>query len=159
MKEYKNSRVANFADVLVSWIFTLLIGCTFAFFTKQDMLGWIGRACFFGIIMDFTVLRKHLKRRVTINPASVVFKSYHIESGYRDAEINFSSIERLGKTFYPNLKGMAMTIRVDGLKKDILIDATMENHKELFSEICKRTKQCNPNVKISKKIIEYLSDE
>ena len=108
--------------------------------------------------MDIFVLRKHLKRRIIVNAQSITFKSYHIDRAYRDAEIDFSDIERIGKCFSFNIKGFAMYIRATGYEKDIQIDATMENHKELFSEICKKAKEHNPDVKISKKIIDYISE-
>ncbi len=158
MTEYKVRKIANVVDVLTSWIFVILIGYIFALITKQDVRGWIAKCCIFGVFMDIFVLRKHLKRRIIVNPQSITFKSYHIDRAYRDAEIDFSAIERIGKCFSFNIKGTAMCLRVSGYEKDILVDATMENHKELFSEICKKAKEHNPDVKISKKIIDYISE-
>lgn len=158
MTEHKVRKIANVVDVLISWIFVMLIGYIFAVITKQDVWGWIAKSCIFGIFMDIFVLRKHLKRRIVVNAKSITFKSYHIDRAYRDAEIDFSDIERIGKCFSFNIKGFAMYIRVTGYEKDIQIDAAMENHKELFSEICKKAKEHNPDVKISKKIIDYISE-
>ncbi len=158
MKEYKVTKIANVIDMLTSWISTLFLVYLFALLTKQDIWKYLILAGLLGIILDFTMFRKHLKRKIILKPTSIEFKSYHIDRAYRDAEIDFASVERIGKCFSFNIKGTAMYIRVSGYEKDILIDATMENHKELFSEICKRAKQCNPDVKISKKVTEYLSE-
>ncbi len=158
MKEYKVTKTANAVDVLTGWFFTLLMGYLFALLTKQDVWSCLIKFGFFGIITDFTVLRKHLKRKIILKPTSMQLSSYHIDRAYRDAEIDFASVERIGKCFSFNMKGTALNLRVSGYEKDILVDATMEDYKELFREICKRAKQCNPDVKISKKVIEYLSE-
>lgn len=158
MKEYKTAKTANVLEVILSWVLVLLLGYLFALITKQNIEKYLISCGLIGAIVDFSVFRKHLKRKVILKETSIEFRSYHINRAYRDAEIDYSSVERIGKCFSFNIKGTAMYIRVPGYEKDILIDATMENHKELFSEICKRVKECNPDVKISKKIIEYLSD-
>lgn len=158
MKEYKVTVIANVLDVLVTWAFTLLLAYLFALLTKQDVWKCLIRFGFFGIIMDFAVFRKHLKRKIVIKPTSIQFSSYHIDNDYRDAEIDFASVERIGKCFSFNIKGSALCLKVSGYEKYINVDSTMENHKELFSEICKRAKLCNPDVKISKKVTDYLSE-
>ncbi len=157
MKEYKVTTIANVVDVITSWIFTLLMGYLFSLITEQDVWKCLIRFCFFGIVMDFSVLKKHLKRRIVVKPTSIQFYSYHIDRAYRDAEIDFASVERIGKCFSFNIKGTALCLKVSGYEKYINVDATMENHKELFNEICKRAKQCNPDVKISEKVTDYLS--
>ncbi|MBR3589104.1 MAG: hypothetical protein IKL16_06030 [Clostridia bacterium] len=158
MKEYKASKTANFIDWVIGFLLTVFMGYLFALITKQDIWSGIIKFVLLGIIMDFVVLRKHFKRQIILKPHTIEFKSYHIDNAYRDAEIDFSSVTRIGKCFSFNIKGSALSIRTTAHKKDILVDATMKDHKELFSEICKKAREHNPDVKISKKITEYLSE-
>lgn len=105
------------------------------------------------------MLIKHSKRYLILNESCIQFRSFHINKKYRDADVDYASIQRISKCFYPNLKGFCLSLKTTEYENNILIDATINDSRELFTEICNRVKSANPNVKISKKVIEYLSKE
>ncbi len=157
MRKYKFRNIVIICD----WLF--VIAFVVAFFLIDKFIPGSKETSISGrivviavIVFEIPMLFSHTKRHLFIDDECIRFKSFHIDKKYRDWDVPFSSIQSIAKVFYPNLKMFSLSIKTDQFEKAILIDATISEHKELFSEICKRAKHENPSVVIDNKLIDYL---
>lgn len=158
MKKYKFRNIVIICD----WMFVIASAVAF-FLADSFIIHRINENLYGGkmviiavFLFEIPMLISHTKRHLFIDDECIRFKSFHIDKKYRDSDIPFSSIQSISKVFYPNLKMFSLSIKTDQFEKAILIDATINEHKELFSEICKRAKRENPSVIIDKKLNNYL---
>lgn len=93
------------------------------------------------------------KRSVTVTNSSICFKAFLIDGKYINREIKFTAIKRAYLHHY--LNGVGIGLEVESISKPILISYKINNHKELFDNICKNISAVNSNAKIDSELIDY----
>lgn len=141
--------------VLFSFVMILLFQKTNL--DKQSIfISAIGSIVFFVCNIPFLVSMS--KQEIRLDDSAIIFRSFHIEgkSGV-DARVEYKDIlaVELKKTF--NFKVYALKLEINKYKKPVYVYSGIKNHKELYFEICNRTKNANPDALIDEKLIKYLS--
>lgn len=158
MKKYKFSNISIFCD----WLFVIAAFVVFLLtdsyiIHKSNEVSYGGKIVVIAVfLLEIPMLISHTKRHLFICDEVIRFKSFHIDKKYRDCDVTFSSVQSISKVFYPNMKMFSLSIKTEQFEKAILIDATVNEHKELFSEICRRAKLDNPSVVIDANLSAYL---
>ena len=163
MKKYEFNKKITILETLFMLALCLMVLFFVIFGAKEIFLNNIKtlfRSLLVGCVTCISLipmLTKHSKRYLVLEEKFIRFKSFHINKKYKDVDVANESIQFITKKFYPNLKGFCLELKTTEYNS-ILIDATINDSRELFAEICKRAKLANPDVKISKEIIRYLNN-
>lgn len=158
MKTYKYSKLA-FAIQCVAVV--LLIGGLLAFelYTNDFKFS----VTFWGLvifaIICFPFLISIGKRKITTDDNSICFYSFfnsiYTSKEERNFKVNFSGISRIDfkKTFLS--KKITLKIKVSSRSNFVFIEPFMNNHIELYKEICENVMKNNPDAYISPTVLRY----
>ena len=100
-----------------------------------------------------------IKKSVVLDDDSISLCHFHINGKYQDVRFSFADINTLSLKRTLNLKMTALRLDINNCGQPLLIDATFNEHKELYAEIFKKVKVANHEVYVEDKLIEYLNSD
>lgn len=159
MNIYRYGKLAYAVQIIIILILIVAI-IVFENFINPDNLLLMSVALAFFLIITFPYLIGISKRKVVIENDSISFFSFfsslYTNKQERNFNIPFASISRIEykKTIIPNK--ITLKISAQNRSNIIFIEPFMENHKELFSEICNKVKSANPHAYISPTVVRYI---
>lgn len=158
MKEYTyNKGKWCFAILLILATILFLYWFDPDFFHKNSLFHFLFIALFVPISLS------PLKTKVTFDNEGIFFYSFfnslYTPKVKRDFYVKYSDIISLELKKGVFTKKSSLEIKANGREDAIMVNYSMNNHKELFEYICENTRKVNANAHINDKVWEYLENK
>ena len=157
MKQYKYSRFSAFIYITVLILFVLAVIFCLYFSSIKDyrkLQHGIGFVVF--VFSSLPYLFKQFKQKVLVSDNHIYFENFYCNGKLGNFDVYYGTIKSISIKNTLSLKPKSLKLVVNKRQKPIFINSALENHKEMFVEICKKAKLINSDVVIDEKLIKYL---